>query len=49
MQKLLCISAWLDRSKVRLNRSNLGQNAFFQQNFNSALAHLKNLGFYVLP
>ena len=29
MQKVLCISAQLDRSKLRLDRSNLGQNVFF--------------------
>ena len=31
LQDLLCKSAWLNRSKIRLNRSNLMQNVFFAE------------------
>ena len=49
MQKLLCISAWLDQSKLRLDQSNFRSDVFFLHNSNSALAYYNFLGFYVLP
>ena len=33
LQDLLCKSAWLDRSRIRLDRSKLMQIVFFLQNF----------------
>ena len=33
LQDLLCKSAWLDRSRIRLDRSKLVQIVFFLQNF----------------
>ena len=30
LQDLLCKSAWLDRSRIRLDRLKLGQNVFLQ-------------------
>ena len=39
MQKLMCILAWLDQSKLRLDQSNFGPDVFFLHNSNSALAY----------
>ena len=48
MQKLLCILAWLNRSKLRLDRLNFEFDVFFLHNSNSALAYYNVLGFSVL-
>ena len=40
LQDLLCKSVWLDRSKIRLDRSKLVQIVFLQNFSNSTQAHL---------
>ena len=40
MQNLLCNFVWLNRSRIRLNRSKLGQNVFLQNSSNLAQARL---------
>ena len=39
LQDLLCKSAWLDRSRIRLDRSKVMQIAFFCKTSNSAQAY----------
>ena len=41
-QEALWLSAWLDRSKDRLDRSKLGQNVFSTKFSNSTLVVLKH-------
>ena len=48
-QKAVWLSAWLDRSKFRLNRSNVGQIAFLQIRPTQPYVFKTFLGFLICP
>ena len=48
-QKALWLSAWLDRSKLRLDRSNVGQIAFLQIRPTQPYVFKTFLGFLICP
>ena len=49
MQEALWLSAWLDRSKLRLDRSKLGKIAFLQIVQLSPICFKMFLGFLICP
>ena len=48
-KEALCLSAWLDRSNDRLDRSKLGQNAFLQIRPTLQICFKMFLGFLIYP